>query len=140
MKNFEDEFMEIQTGLIELCLEATDGDVDKVFAYASIEKKSIMFNAFFEKNGKIVTLNQMNIDENIAWDLLITGTEDLEKIKSLCKENATPTPTEMKMYYDVKNGKYKADYKYEEVCSSKTGISSGEVFDNWYEEVVRNNC
>lgn len=46
-ENFEDKFMEIQRGLISLCLEVTDGRIDKIFAYASIEKRSTMFNAFF---------------------------------------------------------------------------------------------
>ncbi len=40
-------------------------------------------------------------------------------------------PTEMKICYDVTTGKYKADYKYEEVCSAKTGKGSGEVFTEW---------
>ncbi len=38
---------------------------------------------------------------------------DLTKIKKICEQNETQTPTEMKMYYDVKSGKYKADYKYD---------------------------
>lgn len=134
-ENFEDKFMEIQTDLISLCLEVTESKVDKIFAYASIEKKSTMFNAFFEKEGKVLTINQLNIDRRITMDFLRIGTTDLEKIKKLCKENKMKTPTEIKMYYDVKSGKYKADYNYDEVCSVKTGISSGEAFMKWYNEI-----
>jgi hypothetical protein len=47
-KVFEDEFMELQSGLISLCLEVTRGKVDKVFAYGSNEKKSKSFNAFLK--------------------------------------------------------------------------------------------
>ena len=60
-KVFEDEFMELQTGLISLCLELTEGKVDKVFAYGSNEKKSAAFNAFFEVDGTIKTTNQLNL-------------------------------------------------------------------------------
>ena len=138
-ENFEDKFMEIQTGLISLCLEVTGSKIDKIFAYASIEKKSTMFNAFFERDGKVLTINQLNIDRGIVMEFLKIGTTDLEKIKKICKQNEIQTPTEIKMYYDVKTGKYNADYKYNEVCSDKTGISSGEVFMKWYNEIKDNN-
>ena len=137
--NFEDKFMEIQTGLISLCLEVTGSKIDKIFAYASIEKKSTMFNAFFERDGKVLTINQLNIDRGIVMEFLKIGTTDLEKIKKICEQNEIQTPTEIKMYYDVKTGKYNADYKYNEVCSDKTGISSGEVFMKWYNEIKENN-
>lgn len=80
-ENFEDKFMGIQTDLISLCLEVTGSKVDKIFAYASIEKKSTMFNAFFEKDGKVLTINQLNIDRGTVMEFLKIGTTDLEKIK-----------------------------------------------------------
>lgn len=138
-ENFEDKFMEIQTDLISLCLEVTGNKVDKIFAYASIEKKSTMFNAFFEKDGKVLTINQLNIDRGIVMQFLKIGTTDLEMIKKTCEQNEIQTPTEIKMYYDVKTGKYNADYKYDEVCSDKTGMSSGEVFMKWYNEIKEKN-
>lgn len=123
--------MALQSELISLCLEVTDKRVDKIYAYASIEEKSQMFNAFFEVKGEIKTLNQIGINNNLIIQFLKLGTEDLGKIKALCKEYDTVVPTELKMYYDVKNGKYNADYQYTEVCSSKTDISAGEVFIEW---------
>ncbi len=130
-KKFEDEFMDLQSELISLSLEVTDQKVDKIYAYASIEEKSQMFNAFFEVAGEIKTLNQLGINHNRMMQFLKLGTEDLDKIKALCKEYDMPVPTEFKIHYDVKTGKYNADYQYTEVCSSKTGISSGEAFMNW---------
>lgn len=135
IENFEDKFMEAQTALISLCLEVTESKIDKVFAYASIEKRSTMFNAFFEKKGEVLTINQLNIDKRTVMDFLRIGTTDLNKIKKLCEQNETRTPTEIKMYYDVKSSKFKADYKYDEICSSKTGVSSGEVFMKWHDEL-----
>jgi hypothetical protein len=80
IKNFESKFMELQEGLISLCLEVTESKVDKIFAYASIEAKSTMFNAFFEKDGKVLTINLLNIDEKKMWEFLKIGTMDLGKI------------------------------------------------------------
>lgn len=66
-KNFEDKFMDIQSDLISLCLEVTEGKVDKIFAYVSIEKKSSMFNAFFQQEGNVLTINQLKIDKKRQW-------------------------------------------------------------------------
>jgi len=136
-KIFEDEFMNLQSTFISLCLEVTNKQVDKIYAYVSIEKKSKMFNAFFKVNEEIKTLNQLGINNDLVMQFLKIGTADLEKIKKLCEKHAMPIPTEMKMYYDVKSGKYNADYKYEEVCSAQTGVSAGEVFMNWIDAVKR---
>lgn len=134
-KKFEDDFMDLQSDLISLCLEVVEQEVDKIYAYCSIEKKSKMFNAFFEVNGKIKTLNQLELNKALMMQFLKLGTGDLEKIKSICISNNMPIPTEIKMYYDVKTGKYNAQYKYEEICSEKTGKSAGEVFLNWIKEI-----
>ncbi len=132
---FEDEFMDLQSELISLCLEATEKKVDKVYAYVSIEEKSKMFNAFFEVNGEIKTLNQLGLSNSLINQFLKLGTGDLEKIRSVCKSFKKPVPTEIKMYYDVKTGKYNADYQYNEVCSARTGISAGEIFMNWITDI-----
>lgn len=138
-ENFEDKFMEVQSDLISLCLELTDSQVDKVYAYASIEKNSTMFNAFFERNGEILTLKQLNVESRTAMDFLRIGTGDLERIREVCQQYETQTPTEIKMFYDVKTRKFNADYQYGEVCSLKTGKSSGEVFMQWCNEMKEKN-
>lgn len=139
MKLFEDEFMEVQSGLIALCIEVLEGKpVNKIYAYCSIEEHSLMFNAFFEQCGRLFTLNGMGISHDLAMQFLSTGTEDLEKIESLCRRYNRPVPREMKLIYETSTGKFNADYKYQEVCSAKTGKESGEVFKEWEEE-VRNN-
>ena len=134
-KVFEDEFMDLQTGLISLCLEVTQGKVDKVFAYGSNEKKSTMFNAFFEVNGEIKTLNMLGVSQELAFQFLGLGIEDLEKLNAIGAKYNRPIPTELKLYYDVRARKFKSEYKYEEVCSARTGKSAGEVFNEWLAEM-----
>lgn len=53
----------------------------------------------------------------------------------ICTKHNMPIPTEMKLYYDVESEKYDAKYKYEEVCSAKTGKNAGEVFAEWVLEI-----
>lgn len=128
MGNFEDDFMDLQSSLISLCLEVAGQKVDKVYVYCSIEKKSKMFNAFFVINNKLKMLNQLGINKALIMQFLKLGTNDLEKVKNICINYDMPIPTEMKMYYDAKTGKYDAQYKYEEICSEKTGKMQEKFF------------
>ena len=135
-EQFEDKFMDIQAGLISLCLEVMENEVDKVYAYAFMDDTVTMFNAFFEKNGKVLTLNQFHVDLETAMQFLSIGTADLEKIITLCEEEGRQIPTEIKMCYDVKTGKYNADYRYGKICPED--VDESKVFMEWYEEVKEN--
>ena len=134
-KIFEDEFMELQSGLISLCLELTKGKVDKVFAYCSNEKKSKSFNAFFEVDGEIKTLNLMGVSIQLVDQFLDIGIDDVMKLDTIGSKYNRPVPTELKLYYDVLTKKFQAEYKYEAVCGATTGKSAGEVFMEWVAEM-----
>jgi len=134
-KVFEDEFMELQSDLISLCLEVTGESVDVIYAYASIEEKSQSFNVFFQKEKSILTLNKLNIDQDLMMQLLETGTDDLDKVRALCERYGKPRPTEMKMVYHTKTGEYNADFKYKPVCNIRKEISSRTVFMDWITEI-----
>lgn len=77
-------------------------------------------NVFFELDGKIKTLNEMGTVPSCAMELLRTGTHGLDKIKEICAKYNYPTPTEIKMIYDVKTKKFNVAYQYKEICSAKT--------------------
>ena len=138
-KVFEDEFMEVQSGLISLCIELVGESVDKIFVYCSIERTMRMFNAFFEVNGEIKTLNLMGIVRPQSTQFLRLGTQDLNKVVDICTHYDMKIPTEMKLIYDVKSTKFNAEYKYDEICSLKTGKAPGEVFLEWIEEMKQLN-
>ncbi|GAA0086304.1 hypothetical protein UT300007_27430 [Clostridium sp. CTA-7] len=133
-KVFEDEFMDLQSEFVSLCLELTGNTVDNIYIYISIEEKSKMFNAFFKVGKELKNLNQLDINNSSIMKFLKLGTEDIERIKKLCNDYTMPIPSEMKMYYEVNTGKYNVDCKYESICSVKTGISAREIFMNWFME------
>lgn len=131
---FEDKFVELQSEFISLCLEVTQGAVDKIYIYLSIEENSKMFNVFFKVANELMTLNKLNISREIMMQFLELGTNDIEKVKQLCIEYQQPVPTEIKIMYSVNDGKYSASYIYEPVCTGETGITSGEIFMQWIAE------
>ena len=132
---FEDEFMDVQAGLISLCLEVTEEKVNKVYAYCCNEKKRKMFNAFFVINEEVKGLHELGIVNQLAFQFLKLGTKDLTKVDAICQKHNMPTPTEMKLCYDVTTGKFNADYKYEEVCSARTEKNPVDVFLEWIQEI-----
>lgn len=80
-------------------------------------------------------LNDLGIDEEINFRFLDIGFDDINMLQKVCKKYKMPTPTEMKLFYNVKTHKFDADYCYEEKCTADTGLSSHEVFEEWMEEV-----
>ncbi len=132
---FEDEFMEAQSRIVALCVEFAGNRADKVYAYGSIEESSISFNAFFNIDGQIKTTNNIAADPDAIWDFLDLGESDLEKIRQICIHYGKPVPTELRMIYDCKSGKIDTEYKYESICSAKTGTDSSEIFMKWLDEV-----
>ena len=64
-----------------------------------------------------------------------SGEADLEKIRQICIHYEKPVPTELRMIYDCKSGKIDTEYKYESICSAKTGTDSSEIFMKWLDEV-----
>lgn len=130
-KSFEDEFLEVQTQIISLCIEFAENRADKIYAYGSIEEHSLSFNAFFNIDGKIKTTNQIVTDTDAIWDFLDLGQSDLEKLIKICTRYGKPVPTELKMIYDCKSGTIDTKYQYESICSAKTGIDASEIFMEW---------
>lgn len=133
---FEDKFMEVQSRLIALCLEAVTVDVDMVYAYAYIGEGSSMFNAFFDYQGRIVPANQAITDRDILLQVLKIGTADIEKLRTICKDYETKCPTEMKMSYDCRTKRYCADYQYNSDKNNIEIISPFNMFIDWRNEIA----
>lgn len=134
---FEDEFMDAQSSLISLCLELTGRQVDAIYAHCSIEKDSQAFNAFYRRDNKILSANDLGVERTMIRRFLNVGTLDLDNIRDVCIKHNKPTPNEIRMYYDVRSGKYHAEYKYVEVCTKKTGKCAGDAFDEWRSEIAQ---
>ena len=134
-KCFEDEFVDVQSGLISLCLELTEevAGVDKVYAFAYNERNSKSFNAFFEVNGEVKTMGKMNeLSHELITEFLRIGTDDLEKIEKICDRYERPVPVIMEMIYDVKTGGFDAHYQYEPLPED---VCSDEIFLDWISEM-----
>ncbi len=128
---FEDEFSDIQSGLISLCLEFTNSNVDMVFGYCSIEENSLMFNAFFKRDGKILSARDAAYDSDVR-EFLKVGTSDLDKFRVVCAKWNQPCPKQIKMVYDVRTRKFNADISYESRIPYE--LKGNSIFMEWMED------
>ncbi|EJR97451.1 MULTISPECIES: immunity protein YezG family protein [Bacillus] len=150
MKEFEDRFSELQADMISICMEYVEDRADKVYVYASCEESIISSSFFYLINNKYVKNHKVNealedgderydVSPKRGFMVLRIINEDIKKVKVLCKEYEKDMPTEMKLIYDVKSGKFKAEYKYDLVYTIDDIKTADHIADEWFEEVKNNN-
>ncbi|HDR8023474.1 TPA: DUF600 family protein [Bacillus cereus] len=150
MKEFEDRFSELQADMISICMEYVENRADKVYVYASCEEDMISSSFFYLINNKYVECHKVNdalengeekydVSPKRMFQVLQIIGEDIEEIETLCKEYEKDMPTEMKLIYDAKSGKFKAEYKYDLIHTNEDIKTADDFADEWFEEVKNNN-
>ncbi|WP_082051237.1 DUF600 domain-containing protein [Rossellomorea aquimaris] len=150
MKVLEDFFSEIQTDMVAICLEYVDNKADEIFIYCSYEPEMYVFDFFYRINGKTVHKHHLNEAAkesnsrlNQVYDVsrerqkaaLRIGNQNLKFIHKKCEEFNKEMPTEMKLYYNVKQNSLKGKYRYDLVYSNDDELLPDDIFDIWFEEM-----
>ncbi|MCU1781218.1 hypothetical protein NTD80_00505 [Pseudomonas sp. 13B_2.1_Bac1] len=148
MKNkFEDIFSQLQADIISLCLEYADGKVNDIYAYCSIEDRIYAFDVFYNINGTLYQKHQLNDSTPSSFQsnydtsperqsaLLETGIQDLKNLQIILDEYDKPTPTEIKLHYNVDTGRLNSECKYEPIYTNHKTLTSEDVFDDWFGQV-----
>jgi len=150
MKEFEERFSELQADMISICMEYVENRADKVYVYASCEEDMISSSFFYFINNKYVECHKVNdalengekrydVSPERMFQVLQIISEDIEGIEMLCKEYEKDMPTEMKLIYDTKSGKFKAEYEYDLIHTNDHIKTADDFADEWFEEVKNNN-
>jgi|SRR5690625_71121 len=141
-KQFEDYFSEPQTDMVAICMEYSEGKVDDIYIYCSWEHNLYTFNVFFKAQDIVVGKYKLNdifpgIDTSPERQdaLLDIGKQNLKLINDICKEYNHDMPTEIKLYYNVKENSLQAKYKYDLVYSNRENLSYHDILDEWFEEI-----
>lgn len=146
MSEFEDRFSELQADMISICMEYVEDRADKVYVYASCEEGVISSRFFYLINKQYVKSHKVNdavakgdekydVSPQRGFMVLRIINENIEGIKELCKEYGRDMPTEMKLIYDAKSGKFQAAHKYELIYTHDDIKTAGHIADEWFEEV-----
>lgn len=150
MKGFEEKFSELQADMISICLEYVEERADKVYVYASSEEGVISTSFYYLINNMYVEAHKVNeaieidarkydVSKERQTAVLRIISEDIKELKELCSLFDKDMPTEMKLIYDVKTGKFTAEYQYELIYTHDDLKTASHIADEWFEEVKRNN-
>ena len=142
-KIFEDEFMEAQADMVSICLEYVEDDAEKIYIYASCENRATACNWFFKIDGKLWKKHLLNQISGKGYDVSIDIQrqcsqiilDDIDKIKCICEKYNQPMPTQFKLVYDVAKNSLDTHYAYENQYSDDPYKSSGDVAEEWFEQV-----
>ncbi len=147
MKEYEDKFSELQADMISICMEYVEDRADKVYVYASREEGVTASDFFYLINDKYVERHKVNdawekekYDVSTKRQLMVLNiiNDDVEQIEELCREHERDMPSEMKLIYDAKSGRFKAEYKYDLVHTNDDIKTASDMADEWFEEVKNN--
>ena len=75
-KVFEDYFSELQTDMVEICLEYVEDRAEKIYIYSSFEGGVQSCNFFYKVNGKVVKKSRLN-------DVIVDGSHCHAHIRAI---------------------------------------------------------
>lgn len=143
MTIFEDQFMEIQIGMVSLAMEYVHGQADAIYIYGISEQEIISYNVFFKIKDSVVKIhkvnsvltNKVNDSDDMLFSVLRYGNEDLQALIDLCDNNGHEHPTELWLVYDVKSNHLETKYSYEARYENDENLIPRLEFEKWFEEV-----
>ncbi|QWV86631.1 hypothetical protein KQ224_00360 [Streptococcus parasuis] len=143
MAIFEDQFMEIQIGMVSLAMEYVNGQADDIYIYGISEKEIISYNVFFKIKDSFVKIhkvnsvltNKVNDSDGMLFSVLRYGNEDLQALIDLCDNNGHEHPTELWLVYDAKSNHLETKYSYEARYENDEDLIPRLEFEKWFEEV-----
>lgn len=136
-KVFEDEFTDIQSGMVSLAIEAletADMTVDKIYIYAFGTEHEGFFNLFFAKDGQLLHTNQVGMSDDTVDQLLDIGIDDTFRLLETCRRYGRQAPCRYKLVYDCRTGHFDGNYSYDDLSESLCG--SDGAFRDWQKEIA----
>lgn len=129
-------------------MEYVEDLADRVYVYALCEQGIISSRFFYLINDTHVKCHKVNdalragdekydVSRNRQSMVMRILCEDIKKIQALCTEYQKEMPTEMKVIYDVKSGKFTAEYKYDLLYTNDDVKTATHMYNEWFEEVKK---
>ncbi len=109
---FEQEFMSIQSSIISLCVEFSQGKADHIFAYIYTKEDQYYFNAFFRIGKETWDIIDLEYPIEVVQEFQSLILSEVDKMRILFKENKREMPIEQKLKFQLKSQKFKFDLKY----------------------------
>lgn len=136
-KIFEDEFMDIQTEMVQIGLdfeEKVSEDVEKMFLLIFCQGNSFSASIFFKVGNQILEWQDMRIDGGYDTYINVFFQKEYEQSKQLqelFRANGRPCPEELRLTYDLETEEFDAEYGYD----VPVGIDIDDLCKVWADEL-----
>lgn len=134
---FEDDFMDIQSEMVQFGLdlaETAKENVEKIYLLIFSKASSFSASIFFKVGNRILEWNNIEIEggHNSYINLYFQPTcEQSIQMRKLFKANGRPCPEELRLTYDLETEEFEAEYGYD----VPEGIHIGDLCAVWVDEL-----
>ncbi|MDR2913055.1 MAG: hypothetical protein LBV38_07215 [Alistipes sp.] len=144
-KNFDNEFQALLTEMVEIAFEYVNRnsqEVDAVYAIGLIES-GYFYKSFYRINGTLVKSHKVNSVSRMQYDiarerafgLLKSGTDLLERVESLFRNDGREVPSMLKLVYHPKTGKFDSRFSYGKNFTNSKTRTAQDVYEDWFKEM-----
>lgn len=134
---FEDEFMEIQTEMVQIGVnfaEKAKGKVSRIFLLIFYQGAGFSASIFFKIGNRILEWKDVQIEGGFDTYInlfLQNEYEQAKQLRKLCKSAGRPCPEELRLVYDLVTEGFHAEYGYE----VPKGICMNDLCEVWGSEL-----
>jgi len=151
-KSFKEEFEDKTNSIVSLAFEYVKNDkknVDAIYIYGSNEEGFLYYDCFYCINDILLERHRINdtgqsydVSDNIQLRYIKHANQDLRNLIDIFKKYKKEPPTQVKMEYYPKTGKFDCHLDYDMHYSNKKNGTPDETAELWFEElrvISRNN-
>ena len=150
IKSFDKRFRELINSMIKHAFEYVNFDkenVDTVYIYCSHEENVYSTGFFFKIKGQLRERHKVNIDglnyhisDRLQEQIMIAIRKDCERLVNLFVQFRRKVPTQLKIEFYPKTGKFNIKLDYELHWSNTDELLPEDIEDKWFEELKNNNA
>ena len=116
--------------------------MDGIYIYCSNEDNFMYYDCFYRINGVLLERHRVNdtgqnynVSDEMQLRFIKLANSDLESLIEVFKQHKKEPPTQIKMEYYPKTGKFDCELDYNLHYSQKKDCTPDEVAELWFNEL-----
>ena len=132
---FEEEFMEIQSEIISLCVEYSKELASHIFIYCYMNGENYLFNAIFRIGKETWNAEELEYPEEMLVKFRTLIQNETSRLPVLFEQYKREAPIQYKIHFKSKGNKIELDLKYKKELD--LSMNPQVIFDKWLQAVKK---
>lgn len=132
---FEEEFMEIQSEIISLCVEYSKELASHIFIYCYMNGENYFFNAIFRIGKETWNVEELEYPEEMLVKFRTLIQNETSRLPVLFEQYKREAPIQYKIHFKSKGNKIELDLKYKKELD--LSMNPQVIFDKWLQAVKK---